>query len=111
MATLEVVYTEHTNDIDNPHQVTKTQVGLGNVPNYSVASQNEAEQGLSNERLMTPLRAQQLLQKVVTEQLDVRYIRIGEAVNSSIKVEYNPTRIFIFADGAWRQVWPAQWTL
>lgn len=44
----------HISDISNPHHVTKTQVGLGNVPNYGIASTAEAEQGLSNEKFMTP---------------------------------------------------------
>lgn len=39
---------------DNPHGVTKAQVGLGNVPNYRVASDAEAVDTNLNTVLMTP---------------------------------------------------------
>lgn len=45
----------HSADNNNPHAVTKAQVGLGSVQNYSVANQTEAELGTSNIRYMTPL--------------------------------------------------------
>lgn len=32
---LEDAFDDHVNDFDNPHKVTKTQVGLGNVPNWT----------------------------------------------------------------------------
>ena len=41
--------------------ITKTDVGLSNVENYSVASQEEAEAGISNERYVTPLRLAQAI--------------------------------------------------
>jgi hypothetical protein len=39
---------------DNPHQVTKAQVGLGNVPNFGTASEPEAIEGIVTDKLMTP---------------------------------------------------------
>lgn len=45
----------HTNDKNNPHGTTAAQVGLGNVPNYSVATNPEALAGALNTRFMTPL--------------------------------------------------------
>ena len=45
----------HLADSNNPHAVTKTQVGLGSVQNYSIANTTEAELGESNIRYMTPL--------------------------------------------------------
>ena len=51
----------HTENISNPHKVTKTQIGLGNVDNYSTATQAEAEAGTDNTKAMTPLRTKQLL--------------------------------------------------
>lgn len=42
-------------------KVTKQNVGLGDVENYPVASQEEAEAGVANDRYMTPLRTTQLL--------------------------------------------------
>ncbi|MDT2671775.1 BppU family phage baseplate upper protein [Enterococcus dongliensis] len=44
----------HTENISNPHKVTKTQIGLGNVDNYSTATQAEAEAGAATNKFMTP---------------------------------------------------------
>lgn len=49
----------HTGNTSNPHGVTKSQVGLGNVDNYATASQAEAEAGTSNTVFMTALRVWQ----------------------------------------------------
>ncbi len=46
--------TAHINDTDNPHQVDKGQVGLGNVSNFGVATAQEARDGVSNVKYMTP---------------------------------------------------------
>jgi len=52
---------EHINSTSNPHDVTKSQVGLGNVANYSIATQAEAEAGTSNSKYMTPQRTSQAI--------------------------------------------------
>jgi hypothetical protein len=49
----------HSARTDNPHGVTKAQVGLGSVQNYGVASQAQAEAGTDNASYMTPLRTKQ----------------------------------------------------
>jgi hypothetical protein len=41
---------------DLPYFATKDKVGLTNVQNFNIATQNEAETGTSNELYMTPLR-------------------------------------------------------
>jgi len=46
---------DHINDRDNPHQVTKEQVGLSNLGNYPVANQTIAAAGESNVHYMTAL--------------------------------------------------------
>jgi len=51
----------HIADKNNPHSVTKSQVGLGNVENYGVATQAEAEAGSVNNKYMTPLRVAQAI--------------------------------------------------
>src|SRR5690606_4726526 len=51
----------HANRRDNPHGVTKAQVGLGNVENYGIATQAEAEAGTANNKYMTPLRVAQAI--------------------------------------------------
>jgi hypothetical protein len=45
----------HKGDLSNPHQVTKTQIGLGSVQDFSVATVSEAETGIRDDRYMTPL--------------------------------------------------------
>lgn len=44
----------HAAENDNPHGVTKTQVGLSNVPNFRAASDTEAVDVNNNVVLMTP---------------------------------------------------------
>lgn len=41
---------------DNPHLVTKAQVSLGNVPNYGPASDTDAVNVLTDDKLMTPAK-------------------------------------------------------
>lgn len=45
----------------NPHSVTKNQVGLGNVQNFGLATEDEAKQGYSNAKYMTPSLTQAAL--------------------------------------------------
>lgn len=45
----------HMVNTNNPHGVTKTQVGLSNVLNYGIATQAQAEAGSLNTVYMTPL--------------------------------------------------------
>lgn len=51
----------HAARVDNPHAVTKEQVGLGQVSNYAVALQATAEAGTANNVYMTPLRVAQAI--------------------------------------------------
>lgn len=55
------VITDHINKTDNPHFVTKAQVGLGNVDNFQTATKPEAEAGTSNASFMTPLRVKEAI--------------------------------------------------
>ena len=55
-------YQTHIDTVSgNPHNVTKADVGLNNVDNYSPANQAEAEAGTSLERYMTPKRVKQAI--------------------------------------------------
>lgn len=60
----------HIGDKTNPHNVTKAQVGLGNVQNFTVASAAEAEAGASNARYMTPLRVREAIQAMAIDILN-----------------------------------------
>lgn len=51
----------HVNDKNNPHAVTKAQVGLGSVQNYGIATANDATSGASNILYMTPLRVKEAI--------------------------------------------------
>lgn len=62
----------HAGRTDNPHTVTKAQVGLGSVPNYPASSQAQAEAGSSNAALMTPLRTKQYVDKRLLNNLQLR---------------------------------------
>lgn len=56
---------KHVNDQNNPHKVTKEQVGLDQVDNYATATQADAEIGIANNLFMTPLRVFQAISKWV----------------------------------------------
>lgn len=59
--------TEHTQE-ENPHNITKSTLGLGNVQNYSVASQEEVQSNIvPNNKYTTPhLVDLQTLNKILT---------------------------------------------
>jgi hypothetical protein len=44
----------HIENTDNPHQVSKADVGLELIENYPIATQDEAIAGEVNERYITP---------------------------------------------------------
>lgn len=54
---------EHVENINNPHSVTKSQVGLGNVPNYSIATKVEAETAITDTKFMSPLQTNNFYKK------------------------------------------------
>ncbi|MED4128608.1 hypothetical protein [Shouchella miscanthi] len=54
----------HSNATNNPHNVTKSQVGLSNVQNFGVSNQATAEAGTNNSVYMTPLRTKQAIDKL-----------------------------------------------
>ena len=53
--------TAHTAKVDNPHQTTKAQVGLGNVQNYLVATDADVTDGTSDTAYMTPLKTKNMI--------------------------------------------------
>lgn len=55
-------YTDtHEKKNDNPHEVTKAQVGLGDVQNLKLASTSQAEEGDSHDSYMTPVRTKEAI--------------------------------------------------
>lgn len=55
----------HIGDKNNPHGVTKSQVGLSDVPNYRMATLAEAMEGVLGNRFMSP----SLVQAVVADRI------------------------------------------
>lgn len=72
-------FSDHINNVSNPHQTTKAQVGLGNVDNFATASQAEAQAGTANNLFMTPLR----VREAITNQ-------VGSNMNAHIANTNNP---------------------
>ena len=64
--------TAHIEDTDNPHNVTKTQVGLGNVENYGVATDEDYLEG-SAEKYVTTDGLEAHLQRVFTDDPTLKY--------------------------------------
>lgn len=60
-ARVRFAFDKHADDHDNPHQVTKDQVGLGYVMNHPPASRSDAETGAREDRVMSPLRVRQAI--------------------------------------------------
>ncbi len=57
----------HIADKNNPHGVTKAQVGLDLVMNYPMATKTQAEGGSLNTVYMSPLRTKELITKEVAD--------------------------------------------
>lgn len=91
----------HATRTDNPHGVTKSQVGLGSVSNYGIATQAEAEVGTSGAKYMTPQRTKQAIDKLTpvqsvagkTGNVDVTKSDVGlsnvDNVQQATKAEFN----------------------
>lgn len=56
----------HTNDFNNPHQVTKDQTGLGNVDNYITATLQMALAGTDNHSFLTPYGAAAMIAQALS---------------------------------------------
>lgn len=93
--------TTHTNNLGNPHQVSKTQVGLSAIPNSITASRVTN----SDASLLT---AKGMFDHVGSADHDVRYAPKNTA-GQDCSVHWNGSAAYIWGGGAWRQVWPAQW--
>lgn len=91
----------HINNISNPHQVTKAQVGLSSIPNSITSSRGTN----SDDSLLT---AKGMYDHTQSADHDARYAPKATAgVDSS--VYWNGEGVYIWGGGAWRKVWPAQW--
>jgi hypothetical protein len=55
----------HTTNYNNPHQVSKDQVGLGNVDNYDTATNEQALEGTRNDLFVTPYQVNLMIQALL----------------------------------------------
>lgn len=60
----------HLLDLDNPHNVTKEQIGLDKVPNYPVADITQSLEGTRTDLLLTPLGLNAKLEEYGSDFLD-----------------------------------------
>lgn len=75
--------TSHVARTDNPHSVTKAQVGLGNVQNYAVASTAQAQAGTDNATYMTPLRVKEAINTLAGGNIDAHIARTDNPHNTT----------------------------
>lgn len=76
------IVSAHASRIDNPHQTTKAQVGLGSVDNFATASSAEAQAGTAANRFMTP--------SLVAEAINAQ---VGQSFASHITNQLNPHNV------------------
>lgn len=87
---------------DNPHGVTKAQVGLSVIPN-SITNSRTSD---SADSLLT---AKGMYDHVNSGDHDGRYAPKNTA-GVDCSVHWNGSGVYIWGGGTWRQVWPAQWS-
>lgn len=75
-------FTSHLSNTTNPHSVTATQVGLGSVQNYGLATDELAIAGTDNESYMTPSLTQQAI-----------FGQVGNAFNIHVADTANPHQV------------------
>lgn len=76
---LDDLFQEHVDNYENPHKVTKTQINLGLVENFPVATDSEAAAGTVKNRYMTPWGTAQAIAK-----------QAGDLINAHISDKNNP---------------------
>jgi hypothetical protein len=95
------VINQHISNYSNPHNVTKTQVGLGNIPNNITRSR-----GLNSDDYL--LTAGGMFDHVNSADHDARYAPKNTA-GVDCSVHWNGSAAYVWGGGAWRQVWPPLW--
>lgn len=92
---------QHVQNYSNPHNVTKTQVGLGNIPNAITRGRT-----LNSDAYL--LTAGAMFDHLSSADHDARYAP-KNAPGFDCSVHWNGSGVYIWGGGAWRQVWPALW--
>lgn len=82
-AALRAEFEAHRDNRNNPHGTTATHVGLGNVMNYGLATQIEAEAGTLNTKYMTPLLVSYAIAKQALIPLNAHIARTDNPHNTT----------------------------
>lgn len=90
----------HERRVDNPHEVTKAQVGLGNLPN----SKTDDRFTNSNNQLLT---AKAMRDHNKSDDHDYRYILRSGEIPIEIRIRNNVAEIKV--NNVWNQFWPPVW--
>ena len=90
---------DHTVDFNNPHNVTKDQLGLDKVQNHPIASVDDIINANSKQRYMTPLRTQQQVEEALKSVELVNYLKKNLTVdqnsgNPKVVVDINEGTFF-----------------
>ena len=85
----DTIYT-HPGSGTNPHGTTKTDVALGSVQNYGIATQAEAQAGTSDVKYMTPLKTLQ-----ASPVAQGSYTGDGVATGRTVTVGFTPKFVII----------------
>lgn len=85
----------HTTNKLNPHGVTKGQVGLGDVSNYSVATEEEAKTGTADNKYMTPSKTKMAIDEMFDFSDDWHSVTFlnGSKTNGNTSDRYKKYRI------------------
>lgn len=63
-------FNRHRDDTSNPHEVTKAQVGLGDVENFPMATSSEAASASRDDRYMSPRAVRTAIDSITTPVLN-----------------------------------------
>lgn len=97
----------HVSRTDNPHSVTKTQIGLGNVNNYgTVTDAATAQNNTVTNQYMTPQATAWAIANMITN-YDSRYVR--KSTNEDTSLQVISGELYAYVAGAWRVIWPPKW--
>lgn len=97
----------HVSRTDNPHGVTKAQVGLSNVNNYgTVTDAATAQNNTVTNQYMTPQATAWAIANMITN-YDSRYVR--KSTNEDTSLQVISGELYAYVAGAWRVIWPPKW--
>lgn len=84
---------DHVDNKENPHGVTKSQVGLGDVSNYSVATEDEAKAGTADNKYMTPAKVKALIDMLMTVEESEDFTLLNGALKNGTLSAYKQFRL------------------